>query len=293
MIEHSLSLSETKLVVSDHPHDARLDGTRFAPRAEIIGGQGRRSLVCLVPPDTPERALTQDLMMAREGTGAEQIIHLRSDAGVALVARRLGNGFRYQVTDTTVAIGRHQVPVIDLCQRFPVARRTGWNDLPLSGQGLPTFFDLESFMSWWDFVPGKQRFEMLNGQVHLVPRPSPAAQDGVSLEVELKTALPAAFFAIPNMLFRASALSALHVPVSICRKPLADGPFVEPAAAILRVWDTTLKRDVLERVALLQNRSIPCAIFDCGTGEWRSGDWSEIETVDLGGSSLSLSGLLP
>ena len=293
MVKHTVSLSGTNLTVSDHPHDARLDGTRFAPRAEIIDGQGRRSLVCLVPPNHLEPALTQDVMMARESTGAEQIIHLRPDAGVALVARRLGGGFRYQLTDTTVVIGEYEIAISELCERFPVERRRGWNDLPLTGQGLPSFFDLESFMSWWDFVPGKQRFEMLNGQVHLVPRLSRATQDGGFLEAALKRALPAPYHAISNMLFRAGALSAVHVPISICSKPLSEGPFAEPAVALYRVLDTASKRVALDRVAFLRDRSIPCAIFDDSTGVWRSGDWSVMEAVDVGDNSLSLKGVLP
>ncbi|WP_299288484.1 hypothetical protein [uncultured Tateyamaria sp.] len=293
MVEQSLSLSETNLTICDDPIVARRAGTRFAPRAEIIDEQGRRALICLVPPDNPELALTEDVMTAREVAGAAQVIHLRSDAGVALVARKLGSGFRYQMTNTTVAVGGHQIAITDLCERFPVARRTGWNDLPLSGQDLPTFFDIESFLSWWDFVPGKQRFDMLNGQVHLVPRPSPAAQNGVPLEAELNMALPAPFFAIRNLLFRASALSALLIPISICRSPLVDGPFVKPVAAIYPVWDATSKRFALERVGLLRNSSIPCAIFDHITGVWRSGDWSAIGSFDLGNSSLSLKGVLP
>lgn len=142
-------------------------------------------------------------------------------------------------------------------------------------------------------MPGKQRFEMVNGQVHLVPRRPPAAQNGFQIENEVKRSLPAPFFAIPNMLFRAGALSALHVPISICRKPLSDGPFVVPAAAMYRVWDAPSKRVALERVALLQNRSTPCAIFDHSTGVWRSRDWSVMESVDLGKDSLNLKGASP
>ncbi|GGX66302.1 hypothetical protein GCM10007385_39410 [Tateyamaria omphalii] len=293
MVEHSLPLSETNLTISDRPIVGGQDGSRFKSRAEVVDEQGTRTLIYLVPPDDPGPALSQDVMAAREEAGAGQIIHLRSDARVALVARGLGDGFRYQMTDRTVAIGAHQIAIIDLCQRFPVARRTGWNDFPLSGQDLPAFFDTESFLSWWDFVPGKQRFEMVNGQVHLVPRLPPAAQNGFQMESELKRSLPPSFFAIPNMLFRAGALSALHVPVSICRKPLADGSFVDSAAAMYRAWDAPSKRVALDRVALLQNRSIPCAIFDRITGVWRSGDWSAIASVDLGKDSLSLKGLLP
>ncbi|MEM8656114.1 MAG: hypothetical protein AAGF36_15345 [Pseudomonadota bacterium] len=51
------------------------------------------------------------------------------------------------MTDRTVALGGHQISIRNLCERFPVARRAGWNDLPLSDKGLPTFFDIESFLS--------------------------------------------------------------------------------------------------------------------------------------------------
>ncbi|WP_299146789.1 DUF6538 domain-containing protein [uncultured Tateyamaria sp.] len=69
-----------------------------------------------------ELALTEDVMTAREVAGAAQVIHLRSGAVVALVARKLADGFRYQMTNTSVAIGGHQIAITDLCERFPVAR---------------------------------------------------------------------------------------------------------------------------------------------------------------------------
>lgn len=43
--------------------------------------------------------------MARERASAVQLIHLRSDMGVALLARELSEGFRYQTANTIVAIG--------------------------------------------------------------------------------------------------------------------------------------------------------------------------------------------
>jgi len=151
----------------EHPTLDLPDGASFVPRAAIFEAELSKVVICTFPNHEMEKGLTTDINAARAVDTADLLIHLRSHAGSSLVGLRDGGKFRYVFAPETVKLGPLTMSISDLCKQLPNEQRDGWDDLPLTGSDLPKFDDMESFLNWWDFYPGKQRFEIINGQVHL------------------------------------------------------------------------------------------------------------------------------
>ena len=275
------TLLEAGITVADYPDLRVANGQTFVPRAILTGRDGSLTALCLVPPDDPETALTHDITLCRLIPNIAVAIHFDPYRGIALVGVPNSEGFRYCLTKDIVAFGGLRLSVDALRECCPATEKSRRNDLPLSGENLPQFTDIESFLSWWDFMPGKQRFEMIAGQGVLIPRLSYSSDDRRHVIHALRQHLGDDLTVITDMLFRADATTALHLPIAICRKPLAGGSFVEPLAVLFIGHHETEQKTMLARAATLNSHAIPCAVFNDNTGTWVSHDGSELMLIDL------------
>jgi len=143
-------------------------GRPFVPRAGVYRKADCIAVICTFPNYAMERGLTTDITYAQNIVSAQNLIHLRPHAKSSFVGtRNLGEEPVYEFGPEVVSIDGVALSISDLCSSLPTDNRDGWNDCPLGGLDLPRFGDLESFLNWWDFHPGKQKFEIIDGQVHL------------------------------------------------------------------------------------------------------------------------------
>lgn len=275
------ALKDAGLTWHDEPEFAVSDGSSFQPRGAIFREDKPVAIVCVVPNDHIEPGLTTDLCAARDVPMIQHIIHLRPQANTALVGTRIADNFRYRFTDQSVAIKGTTLSVKDLSTALSVDYQPGWTDLPLSGRNLPTFADMNSFLSWWDFYPGKQRFEIEEGQVVLVERLSAPSGETAELLGALRNQIPDHLIALPNMLVRVDDLTAVCPDISIAIKPVAREAFVDAKIAIF-ASDSCNSSKARNRALLVEKSGTQALIFDVVTKSFALPNGTPIDPVRVG-----------
>ena len=264
------------------------NGATMRVDAALFDGDRVSAVVLTIPSYEMDAGFTQKLMAARLIPGLDCAIHVRGHVDMVLVARKRGEKITYRTESRQVAVGQHILRVSDILTRFPVTSKPGWSDLPLSGVALPHFDETESFLEWWDFYPGKQRFELIDGQVHLVPRLRPAAELS-NMVFGLHGALaPTGLDAISYQLVKAGPLTVLCPSIVIYA---GKGEDFRDTRAVILFRDPGMETYFETRASRFQQAGIDVTIFDTEACSFIDLHGAPVSLISLCSASIDLSNI--
>lgn len=281
----------------DYPVLQMSDGHPFIPRAGVFQDQDCIATICTFPNHAMERGLTTDITNAQRVSSAKTLIHLRPLTGASFVGMRLDSNMpRYQFGSETVTLAGETFRTSDLCASLPTDNRSGWNDYPLGGGDLPSFGDMDSFLSWWDFYPGKQRFEIINGQVFLA-QGFPERTNGPpgfrgNLSRAAGTLEPKNLSSFHGLLVRVGSTTAICPALVFCNPPTLDGPFVYARASILIIRPDWTEGDIRIRVNNLRDTGSQVAVLDVEDMQFTGQCGTETVEFRFGDASVNLKALI-
>lgn len=244
----------------DYPDLDLPDGGLFKPRAATTRNGQPETVICAIANADLDRGLTKDITAARQVLGVRLIIHLRPMAGCALIGRRNQTAFRYQFTSDDLDLGAFRLSMRVLCDLYEMPATSGWSDIPLSGLALPQFADLDSFLAWWDLYPGKEKFELHDGQVRLLTRSAAALRS--NLLMGLEKCLPDSHVALSGILVRVTDRTAICPDIAIGPMAPSDPSFLSATAAILIGQDAENDPDLSERRTALESRGVKVIVAE-------------------------------
>ena len=296
MVSLGERLEASELSWVDHPNLILSDGSKFSPRVATLEAGKPKIVICTFPNHEMEKGLTTDIKAARSIKTADLLIHLRSHAESSFIGLRDGNQFRYEFAPENIDLGPVSVLVADLCRMLPTEQRSGWNDNPLSGRDLPSFDDMESFLNWWDFHPGKQSFEIIEGQVVLTKGFTkdsfgPAALRGM-FGVAAREVVQKPYHAFKGLLVRLNETTALCPDLVICKWDGSDNPFVDAKAAVIFQRPNLTTKELEKRVEWLKNVGVDVAILDPQSREYTGEFGTKTTHLSYGDYQLPLQDIL-
>lgn len=231
--------------------------------------------------------LTVKLAGYRTIPSLRHIIVLDAERGRCMVARREGDDFRFEfLTKGPLALDAFElhIDLSEFCDLPDLSRGydheeaqaeyerakaagniEGYTDLPLPDRHLPRFGHVDDFMAWYDVIPGKQRFELIDGQTYFA-RPHQAKDfepiDGFPYGTASQLG-PAVTFALGKpeqgrwrsylggLLTRIDERTTLSPDVSVVSKgsETGDERFIDPVLVVETLMPETAFADATVKLA--------------------------------------------